>query len=242
MADVTLAELIRDCRSRLDETTIGFWSDEEISRWCWEAARDVARRTEWLQKTSTQNIVANQQTYSVPDDLFRVFRVEYVQTSSYSYALEIRNFANMDDLWLTGRTVAGSQPYACAFWGSPGQRGAGNAATQQLYLYPTPSTSVTNGLVLYYYGIPAKVGTNDFNAKVEVPSGWDDLVPLYVEVVARRKEARDSRWREAFELYELRLQELIKHTRSITDQQDTMVSGMSGFGALPAWLVGGDGW
>lgn len=236
MATATLAELITDCRSHLDESIAGFWDDVELARWCWEAARDIARRTEWNQKTSTQDIVANQQTYTVPDEMLRAFRVEYRQTASYSYALEIKDFHNMDDLWITGRQVSGSQPYACAFWGAPGSRD-GTAARQQLYLYPTPSAAVTNGLILYYYAIPKKVDTNDFNATVEVPSGWEDLVPLYVEVVARRKESRDARWREAFDLYEMRLAELMKHTRSWSDQQDTSFSGVAGYGALPAWLV-----
>jgi hypothetical protein len=238
LATATLAELIRDCRSHLDEAVASFWDDEEMARWCWEAARDIARRTEFNQKTHTQNTVAEQQTYVLPEDMLRVFRVEYHRDSTYSYPLEIRDFHNMDDLWLSGRQVSGSQPYACAIWGAPGARSNG-AATRQLYLFPTPSTSVTDGLILYYYAIPPKVDTNDFNRTVELPSGWEDLVPLYVEVVARRKESRDARWREAFELYEMRLAELMKTTRSWSDQQDTSIGGR-GYGNLPAWLVGGE--
>lgn len=238
MATATLAELITDCRSHLDEAVAGFWDDVEMSRWCWEAARDIARRTEWNEKISRQDITANQQTYAVPDDVFRIFRLEYRESSSFSYALEPKNFHDMDELWMTGREIAGSRPYAYAMWGAPGAR-ENNAGARQLYLYPTPSTSYTNGLILYYYAVPAKVDPNDFNATVEVPSGWEDLVPLYVEVVARRKESRDSRWREAFELYELRLAEMMKTTRSHTDQQDTSVGLVPGFGGLPAWLVEG---
>lgn len=240
MGNFTLAELVTDCRSHLDEAVPGFWDETEMARWCWEAARDIARRTEWNQKTATQDIVANQQSYTLPKDLFRIFRVEFVQDSSYSYALEIRDFHNMDDLWMTGRTVSGSQPYACAIFGAPGAREDNNTPSRQLYIFPISSTSITNGLILYYYAIPPKVDNNNINATVELPSGWEDLVPLYVEVVARRKESRDSRWREAYELYETRLAELMKFTRSWSDQQDTSISGIRGHGALPAWLVGGE--
>lgn len=236
MSNTTLADLITDVRSHLDESVIGYWGNDELARWVWEAARDIARRTEWNQKIARLDIEADRQAYTLPDDMFRLYRVEFRQSSSYSYPLDIVDFHNMDELWITGREVAGSQPYACAIWGAPGARD-GHAAARQLYLYPTPSTAYTDGLIFYYYACPPKVDTNDFNTYVELPSGWEDLVPLYVEVVARRKESRDSRWREAFELYEMRIAELMKTTRRWSDQQETSVGG-SGFGGLPGWLVG----
>lgn len=206
------------------------WSDEELVRWIWEAMRDVARRTECLQETRSITLVSGQQTYDLPPDMFRIYRVEYRQTSTYNYPLTYQDFATMDELWLTNRSSQGT-PEFYTIWGTPGQ------GSEQLYLYPVPSSDITDGLKLYYYRLPKKVDTNDYNKKADIPAGWEDLVPLYVEIVARRKESRDSRWKEAYELYEIRLAEMMKTTRHWTDQPTYFASG-----GRPNWLTGGGDW
>lgn len=232
MAGSTLAELIRDTRSHVDESVAAMWTDEELARWVWEAARDIARRTEWNKKTRYIDTVANQQTYKLPDDWFRIHRIEYRQSAGYSYALEFQEFMNMDDIWLSSREVSGN-PTWWSLWGD-------DKGDEQLYIYPRPSTAITQGLLMYYYAVPKKLNTNDFNATVEVPAGWQDLVPLYVEVLCRRKEARDSRWQEAQLLYEARLNEFMKVSRHPTDQEN-FVSQSSPSG-IPGWLYNDGGW
>lgn len=229
----TVAELVIDTRSHLDEGLVGFWSDEELARWIWEAARDIARRTEWNKKTRYFDVVTDQQTYELPDDWFRIHRLEYRQSTGYSYPLEWQEFSNMDEIWLSSRETSGL-PQWWTLWGDENGK-------QQLYVYPRPSDTITQGLLMYYYAVPRKVDTNDFNSKVEVPHGWEDMVPLYVEVVARRKEARDSRWQEAQLLYEQKISEFMKVSRHPTDQENFVTVGNFA-GGLPSWLVDGDGW
>lgn len=229
----TLAELVSDVRSHLDESVAGMWSNDELARWCWEATRDVARRTEWNKKSKTYDVVGAQQTYTLPPDLFRVHRCVYRQSTTYGYSLEWMEFAMLDDVLFT---TSGGTPSNFTIWGQAGTR-----EHDQLYLYPTPSASITGGLVLYYYAIPTKLDTNNYNVKAEIPNGWEDLVPLYVEVVARRKEARDSRWQEAQVLYEQRLEDFMRVSRHPSDQENFMAYGGQ-TGGLPGWLVDKDAW
>lgn len=135
--------------------------------------------------------------------------------------------------WVARRRGATFVTGNCAIWGAPG------LGTQQLYLYPTPSTTLDDGLRVFYYRLPKKPNLNAPNDPVDIPSGWEDLIPVYVEMVARRKEARDSRWKEAQDIYEARLKEMVDVTRQWHDQMLQFGTETSGY---PIWLTQGDGW
>lgn len=220
----TLVDLRTDIRSHLDELTATFWEDAELNRWANEALRDVARRTEVLQKDRSYTIVADQIAYPFPEDMIRIYRVEYRQSDSYIKPLEYKSFQELDDIWYTSREVTGALPYFYSLWGYPG--GAENG----IYIYPIPSDTIADGLRAFYYGLPRTMIKDEDPA--EIPAGWQDLVPLYAEYVARRKEAQDSRWREALELYEMRLKELHSVSRHWTDQQTSISADNRG---LPFW-------
>lgn len=230
---VTLTDLLADCRQHLDETNAIYWTDAVLVYWIYEGLRDVARRTECLEDVKRYTIVGGQQQYDLPTDMLRINRVVYRQSTGYTYALQLSSLQNLDDVWGTAQEVAGSQPYWCAVWGTPG------LGTQQLYLYPTPSTTLDDGLRVFYYRLPKKPDVNAEANPVDIPSGWEDLIPLYVEIVARRKEARDSRWKEAQDIYEARLAEMVDVTRQWHDQMLTFGEETSGY---PIWLTQGDGW
>lgn len=230
----TAAELLADVRQHLDETAAQFWTDDVLYYWMYEALRDVARRTECLEDVKRYTIVGGQQQYDLPTDMLRINRVVYRQTTGYTYSLQLSTLQNLDDVWGTAQEIAGSQPYWCAVWGTPGM------GTQQLYLYPTPSTTLDDGLRVFYYRLPKKPGSTHPGDPVDIPSGWEDLVPLYVEIVARRKEARDSRWKEAQALYEARLEAMVETTRQWHDQMNFLGRETSGY---PIWLTqGGEPW
>lgn len=214
----TLASIREDVRSHVDEGNARFWENAELDRWIHEALRDIARRAEILPDTHAYTVKAEQETYDFPPDVLRIHRVEYRQTSTNRWALEFRPILEMDDLGLTqgGRT---GRPRYWSSWGAPG-------GSQQLRLYPIPSETIAGGLVLFYYRLPHKP-VNDADL-IDLPSGWTDLVPLYVEYVARRKD-NDRRWSEAHALYEERLAQMISVTRHQSDQA-TYFSAAGGFG------------
>ncbi len=229
----TLTELLLDCRRHLDETNAQYWTDPELVYWIYEGLRDVARRTECLQDVKRYTVNSGQGQYDLPTDMLRINRVVYRQSAGYTYPLELSSLQNLDDVWGTAQEIVGSQPYWCAVWGSPG------LGTQQLYLYPIPSQTLDDGLRVFYYRLPKKPDTTHGSDPVDIPSGWEDLIPLYVEVVARRKEARDSRWKEAQGIYEARLEEMIEVTRQWHDQMLTFGTQATG---APLWLTQGEGW
>lgn len=164
---------------------------------------------------------SGKQTYSLPTDFIKAQRVEYVQSASNRYALEFRSIDEMDDVWYSSRTTTG-QP---TFWTMHGFAGADS---NQVYIYPAPTSGVS--IDFFYYRVPRKpVADNDV---VEVPAGWEDLVPLYVEILCRRKDD-DLRWKEAAELYDDRLESFIASVQQPTNQMRQF----SGSGpAGPSWM------
>lgn len=227
---ITYGELKEDVLNHLDATLSGFWENAEILRWCNEALRDVARRSEVLQTVSSYTINANQITYPLPEDMLRIYRVEYRSSSSYIKPLEFQPLQTMDDIWYWSREVTGSQPDYYSIWGYPG------GDESALYIFPIPSETLADGLRIFYYRLPRKM-LNDYDI-ADIPAGWEDLIPLYVEHVARRKEARDQRWQEALQLYEERLQQMMDVTRQWTDQQTNAMTAPESRGM--AWWMAGE--
>lgn len=202
-----LSDVRTDCRSHLDEDAARFWDDDELDRWIHEAMRDIARRAEILPDVAKIPVVADKQEYNLPRDVLRIHRVEFRQTSTNTWALEYRSLMEMDNLWVQSRSSTG-QPAWYTIWGHAG-------GSNQLRLYPVPSETNSDGLWVYYYRLPSKpVNPGD---QIDLPNGWEDLIPLYVEHIARRKD-NDGRWKEAYELYENRLSQMMRVTRHGTDQ------------------------
>lgn len=211
----TLLELRTDVRSHVDEQTAIFWEDTELDRWINEGLREVARRSETLQKQRSYTVENGKEAYPLPDDMLRIYRVEYKRTTDHIMPLEFRPFNEMDSVWGYSRTRTGGSPEFYSIWSYPGSGGQG------LYVTPVPSETLSDGLRVFYYALPKQVVEDEDVA--EIPAGWEDLIPLYVEYTARRKEASDNRWQEAKGLFEERLKEMLKTTRNWSDQQNFMV-------------------
>lgn len=221
----TLGSLLTDVRNRLDETTSGQWTDAELRSWINEGARDVSRRTETLQTSSDLTVVADTQEYTLPVDTLRVHRAEWRPTaSSQVYPLDYRDFNSMDSIWWSSQTTTTGYPTFYTMWGYP--------PGLKVVLYPTPSEAGT--LKVFYYKTTTDLATDGTadSSTVTIPSGYEDLVSLYCEMVALRKD-RDSRWQESRLLYKDTLDNLIDNTRRWTDQGDFIQVGSR---YLPGWL------
>lgn len=227
---ITLTDLLTDFRIALNETVAQFWTNAELTSWANDALRDIARQAEVLQDIVTIPLVSSQQQYTAPKNLLRVHYIEYAQSSSYRIPLEFVPFQNMSDMWYTSRTVAGGNPYLWSYWGYPGDDQVG-----QIYIYPAPS-SATGSLNVFYYRLPRKMvlGTDI----ADLPAGWEDLVTNYVEAQGRRKD-NDPRWKEAQDMYQQGLQQMMSVTRQPSDQQ-TYVGGQTGGGFSQWWSGLGD--
>lgn len=228
---VTLLTMRNDVRAHLDEAAAGFWPDAQLNTWINDALRDVARRTETLQKLSTVPVVAGTKAYTMPADVTRIHRVEFDPGpgSGQIYPLEPRQFYEMDSIWGTDQNQVRAYPEYFALFGFP--------PTLQLYCYPVPSQ--VGNLNVFYYRLPA-VASGDSDV-LDIVEGWWDLITLFAEYQALRKDA-DPRFSDAKAIYEEKVGEMLDITRKWHDQAGVMTTGRT---MLPGWLHGGsmgEGW
>lgn len=227
----TQGEVLADVRSRLDESTGRQWTDEELLRWINDGLRDVARRAEVLQSVEDISAVQSTQQYDMPERTIRVHRVEWrPEGSTQVYPLIYQDFHNMDSVWVASQETSIGYPLYYTMWGYP--------PSLKIVLYPTPSM---NGVVkVYFYTLPTPLATDgsDADTDLDLPTGWEDLIALYCEYVAFRKDA-DPRWQESKSLYEESLGDLMDVTRRWTDQSGSIATET---GLLPQWLYGGQAW
>ena len=225
------SEMLAMVRLRLDEALPGVgWSDAEIRGYINEGFRDIARRTETIERTQTISVSAGVQEHTLPADMIRLHRVEWKPTGqSQVYPVEYHDFQNMDAVWWTGKETASGTPTLCTMWGYP--------PSLKLILYPRPQLAGT--LNVYYYSVPTGLATDGTDAAVTipVPTGWEDLVAEYATYLAFRKD-QNPRWQEARLAYEDNVTRMIDLTRRWSDQPGGGIS--NSMGGLPAWLAGMD--
>lgn len=223
----TLTDLISDLRTRLGEVIEGEWSDTELTRYLNEGQSDVARRTETLQTFSDIPGVIGTQQYDLPEDVVRIYRVEWRPDSGQVLALEYRDFNNLDSVWWSQQTQTVSTPAFFTTWGFPG-----GATSLKLITYPTCPEA--GDFRVFYYKLPTTMVIGSDEATI--PAGWENLLILYAEYLALRKD-RDPRWQEAKTLYESEVEAMYEMTRRWSDQSGMIVPDV-GMGPYPAWLVG----
>lgn len=225
----TLSAVRTDVQYRITDATGKFWSATMLNLWINQAMKDIARRAEILETTDDIAVSAGDRQYDLPLDIFRIHRVEFVISSSNIYVLEPRDIHEMDAIWGVNQTQQMSFPSYYTTWGIMG-------IDCQIYLYPSPSQAGT--LKVWSYRLPATVA-NDGDV-CEVPVGWEDLIPLYCEYIALRRD-NDPRWEDAKSIYEQEMANLVDMTRSHHDQAHWITS--PAMNQAP-WLGGqwGGGW
>lgn len=224
----TQKQLLLSLRERLDEEAQSAWKDTELRRWLNEGAKDIARRTEVLQKKATISAVAGTQQYAMSTDIIRVHKVEYTPSGSSQpiYPLTYDDFRNLDAVWWTQQALTSGTPNFYTFWGFP--------PSLQIIVYPKPSQAGTFNI--YYFAMPTELALDGSQeaSNLELPEGWEDAVVLYAEYMALRKDLRPE-WQEAKALYEQMVNDLYSLTRRWTDQSgyispDTASFSPFGFG------------
>jgi hypothetical protein len=221
----TLGAVRTDVRNRLDETVARFWSDAELNIWINEGLRDVSRRTETLEQFTNFTLTANIVKILLPPDLIRIHRCEFNPTGTTQlYPVQPSTYQEMDQVWgINQVSQTMSYPYNYVLWGFP--------PNLLLQMYPVPAQGGT--LNVFYYRLP-KTLVNDGDI-LEIPEGWYDLIPLYCEYVARRKD-KDDTWKDAKSIYDERINFMYDMTRQWHDQARSITIG---YNAVPEWLYGG---
>jgi hypothetical protein len=218
---VALPTTLANVRSLLDEPAAQFWSDAELTNWINQGCAEVARRVEWKRTTAQIPVTINTQQYTAPIDVYRIYRLEFVPTSSnLTYTVEFRGYMEMDQIWGINQQWPASYPLYYTLWKVP--------PTMNIILYPVPSQNGT--LTVYYY---QEVTPASGSANIDCLSGWEDVVEDYAVYRALRKDA-DPRWQEFKGTYEDKLVAMMNSTRTFQDQAGTFTTGQA---ALPSWLV-----
>lgn len=213
----------------LAETSARQWLDAQLNQWINDGVKDIVRKTETLQATSTISTTGGTQAYvfAPTPQPTRFHRAEWNATGdSVTYPLEYRDFSTLDEVWGTSQKITQGIPQYWTLWGTPG-------VALTVTLYPTPSAA-TGTLKLFYYRLPT-VAVSDGDV-LELPEGWDDLIVSYAEYNALRRD-RDQRWQEAFQIYQEKLGDMIDLIGGrYSDQAGTFVRA----GAVPygmPWLL-----
>lgn len=209
----TWAELRTDIAHRLDADPSDFtdgtslWSDDELLFWANDGLKEIGQRLMLHRDEKSYTTVVDQAEYEMPEDMVKLYRLEYRQSSTYIVALEYSPLEQFEGV----RGVLRSQgwPSAYSTWGYPGGGG-------KIILDRAPSESVADGLHLYYYRLPRPLVAD--SDPVDLPSGWERVLAHYVEMHARRKESKDQRWREAQAFYEQGVEEMRRVMTLPSDQ------------------------
>jgi len=169
---VTLNEMIADVRFRLDEIGAGdeFWTDGEITNWLNEASERVAMELEDIEHTYTQDSVALQPDYPLPTDYLRLQQAIYNGMFLKQISqMELRQYGAVGNP-TTAQTGTPEYYYMRA---------------NNIWLFPAPDTSVTDGLVLWYYGKPLMVEPTE---ECEHNTSLHYLMPLYACYLGLQKD------------------------------------------------------
>lgn len=225
---VTLNDTLTNCRSQLDELNVvnQYWKDSELIAWVNDGVRDVARRAEVILVYNT-SLAANvgQAKYNLPVDVIRVHRVEFIPgDSTQIYPVTGSTYDELDQIWGINPTQQSSYPTTYACWGTPGN--------MTIQFYPVPAAS--GRFNLFYYRMPGNLATDgSSNAEsLDIPSGWDDVIIMYVSYRALMK-ARDPHWQIFKQEYTENIQYMIDVTRQAHDAGRFVQTFTS---SVPGWL------
>lgn len=225
---VTLSEAIAQVRSLIDEPSAAFWSNLELTNYINEGCKDVARRAETKFTEKHITAVVTQQNYTLPTDILRIHKVEFIPTASeLNYTLTYRGLMEMDQIWGINKTWPASYPMFYTLWKNP--------PNLQLITYPVSQTQGQFNIYYFQRTVTAVATTDD----IDVLAGYEDIVYDYAAYRALRKDSNPM-WKTHQSVYESKLANLINHTRTFQDQANYFSTGQP---ALPAWLISTDmGW
>jgi hypothetical protein len=224
----TLVDIRTDVQNRVTDSTGKFWSTPMLNIWINQAIRDITRRSETLETVVTMAAPAGQESFYLPTNLYRIHRAEFLVNANAIYVLEQRNYREMDSLWGINKVLSMAYPSYFTVWGVMGIDAA-------LTLYPVPSQAGSLGI--FAYRLPNTLVADTDQA--DIPIGWEDLVSLYCEYCALRRDS-DPRWQDAKQLYTDELESMIELTRTHHDQASWITPPPQNMGTW-AWMAG-DEW
>ena len=225
---VSMTTAITEVRALLNEPSAQFWTQAQLQSWINQGCQDVARRAETLWQEVTIQTFPNQQNYAFPADFLDMHRAEFtIANSQQTFNLEYRGINQMDEIWGILHSLPAAWPQYCTI-----RQNSSNGPF--LMLYPAPAAS--GFLTVYYYRAAVPASAGGLPPNIDCMPGWEDIVYDYAVFKAKRAD-QDPTWQEAKGLYESNLTEMINRTRSLSDQAETVTTGIPQW---PIYAYGGD--
>lgn len=211
---VLMSTAITEVRALLNESVAAFWSNAQLQSWINQGCEDVARRAEVLWQEVNLNVNPLQQEYAFPTDFLNAHRAEFSPANSdQTFGIEYRGINQMDEIW----GILHSLPAAWPQYFTIRQN---QVLGYFLMLYPSPGQSGV--LTVYYYR--QAVAQANTAGPIDTQSGWEDIIYDYAIYKALRA-SKDPTWKDALNLYEHNLNELIQKSRNMTDQGEQITTG-----------------
>lgn len=128
-------------------------SDVDIIRWANDGQRHITTHNPSVnQVTSTASIIAGQQSYVLPENLFILYSVHIKYTNDESYyhieGASLQEFDRLINGWDGTGKVSPTTPYIYNKYGNT------------INLFPVPDISVPDGIKLYYVRYPVDLSNN----------------------------------------------------------------------------------
>lgn len=193
VSGVTVATVITEARSYLNESTASFWSDDELVVWCNDGQIDIAARTGCLETTETETLQTSTTSYSLTTSFITVKGAIYNSVKG----LEKGSLEHM------GRTKAVGEPAYWFTWGN------------NLIVYPAPESGVSGySVVVYMTTRPTAVdATSD---SIEIPEQYQKALVLYMVAQGLMK---DEKYAKAAQIMGQYYAELDRFRADIVEQK-----------------------
>lgn len=196
---VALSTIRTQVRSFLDETTAADWTDAELNRLINQRYHRVYTAVitvfeEYKITTSYSSLVANQQEYSLPTDLFKLRRVEinYDITNTDSVFQRVAPITSVDAI----RTRLGETNLGPGISRNPLYYVLGSLVG----LLPIPTTAATNGLKFWYIPYLSDLSSDSSTIDIPYPDRYWHIIAEGAAADAYRFGEQDSQEADKFDL------------------------------------------
>lgn len=156
-----LSSVISRVRSSAGDIDALQFTDSQLLEWVNDGIRECAQHNNLLQKSATQDSSVGMSTYSLPDDILKLYAVRYDGTK-----LRVLTLEEFDERYSGGHADQNvDTPIACYLWAG------------KIKLYPVPSASKPISIEYIYY--PAELSTSDLEAELPIPVGYHNRIVDY---------------------------------------------------------------
>lgn len=182
-------------RGDLGARSQSYVTDADIIAWGHEAARIIAFETHWLRTSASQNVTDGTLLYDLPTDAIAIAEVWHGAAGSQRQLVLNKEKRLAQRHWNADWRAVEGTPRE---WYLKGMTSIG--------LYPTPDTTITNGLKVFYSYWPAAPANG--SATYSVPTVLDYSLIVYAKMRACEKD-KTGEGREGLALYRAEWSEVL---------------------------------